>query len=127
MRRIKSILLVEDHREVREVLVESLKCFGYEIVAVDNGCDAWLLLGGGNYDFDLIISDNQMPVMTGLELLVRVKTDKRFKDTIYILMSTSDTVSPQNPTELDGVCAELGATFCLKPFIFDELSKIIGE
>ena len=65
---MKRILLVDDQPMARQVLKLFLAEFGYDAEEADNGAVALRLLDRGKA-FDLIISDNQMPVMTGMELI----------------------------------------------------------
>jgi CheY-like chemotaxis protein len=67
MKNMKRILIVDDFRSVREVLREKLELQGYACQEVENGSEA--LKAIETERFDLVITDNQMPVMTGLQLL----------------------------------------------------------
>lgn len=70
------ILLAEDEPEIRMVLKELLSRMGAEVVTGVDGLDAWNLwelLG----PFDLLITDQRMPRMDGLELIRRVRGAKR--------------------------------------------------
>ena len=67
MKNMKHILIVDDFPSGREVLREKLELQGYACQEVENGSAA--LKAIETKRFDLIITDNQMPVMTGLEFL----------------------------------------------------------
>ena len=64
---MKRILIVDDFEPGRVVLRERLEIQGYACQEVENGSEALKAIETGH--FDLIITDNQMPVMTGLEML----------------------------------------------------------
>jgi len=64
---MKRILLVDDFEPGRLVLRERLEMQGYVCQEVENGSEA--LKAIETKRFDLVISDNQMPVMTGLQML----------------------------------------------------------
>ena len=64
---MKRILLVDDFEPGRVVLRERLEFQGYTCQEVENGSEA--LKAIETEHFDLVITDNQMPVMTGLEML----------------------------------------------------------
>ena len=66
------ILLVDDDRNVRQHSIEALTASGYDVEAVQDGAAAWQALQANT--FDLIITDNQMPRMTGLEMIERMRT-----------------------------------------------------
>jgi two-component system cell cycle response regulator CpdR len=66
------ILLAEDDRIVRELIVEMLEDVGHEVAAAANGAEALrILLESGTASFDLLLTDIVMPVMNGFELARR--------------------------------------------------------
>lgn len=67
------ILYAEDNDDVREITAASLRRAGYNVVAVANGRSAWEELHRN--DFDLLITDNDMPGLTGLELIVKIRRE----------------------------------------------------
>lgn len=78
-----TILLAEDNEELRTFIAESLP--GYQIISCVNGADAFEQ--ATNNIPDLIISDIMMPVMDGLELCRKVKTDERTSHIPVILLT----------------------------------------
>src|SRR5690242_5426797 len=69
-----SILYAEDNLELRHVYTRILKAAGYLVTSVNDGAKAWELLDTGQ--FDLLITDNEMPCMTGLELAAKVRLSR---------------------------------------------------
>jgi len=65
--RMKRILIVDDFEPGRVVLREKLEMYGFACQEVENGCEALKAIETDR--FDLVITDNQMPVMTGLQFL----------------------------------------------------------
>ena len=65
------ILVVDDEESIRVLSVKFLEEAGYEVTACANGDEAWRLLRDGGGDFDLLITDLTMPVMTGVELAAK--------------------------------------------------------
>jgi len=61
------ILVVEDDRDLRRLNAEALTFYGYHVDAAEDGALALERLGEQSYD--LMITDNRMPNMTGVELL----------------------------------------------------------
>lgn len=61
-----NVLIVDDHTTNRLVLQRQLEMLGHEVCSAANGMDALALWEDG--DFDLIITDCQMPVMNGFDL-----------------------------------------------------------
>ena len=64
------LLIVEDDREMRDLLRKVLEKEGYRISLAGDGCEAVTLLAQGG--FDLIVTDMLMPHDGGLELLATV-------------------------------------------------------
>ncbi|MDP3875073.1 MAG: response regulator [bacterium] len=116
------VLIAEDDENVRHSVAYVLEDAGCEAVFTCNGREAWELLDNGE-KFDLVLSDYNMPKMTGLELLRRVRGDNRTVDVIFVLMSGG--VSTEK-TPLEEVCVELGATFLPKPFSISALFALLG-
>jgi PAS domain S-box-containing protein len=66
------ILVVDDERAIRELHLEVLTGAGYEVMAVVDGALAWDALQ--TQHFDLMITDNSMPKVTGVELINKLIT-----------------------------------------------------
>jgi two-component system cell cycle sensor histidine kinase/response regulator CckA len=69
----RSILLVEDNLLVAEALAGLLRDVGHRVRCAGDGQEAWALLEGKTAEFDLIITDLNMPGMSGSELLERIR------------------------------------------------------
>jgi two-component system OmpR family response regulator len=66
------ILVVDDEPGVRDMLTDALKLQGYAVSAAVDGFDAMRLLRES--DFDLVVSDINMPKVDGFEMLERIRT-----------------------------------------------------
>ena len=69
------ILVVDDEPMVRALITRVLTDEGYEVIAVANGRAALDAARGAEVGFDLIITNNYMPGLTGAELIARVRQD----------------------------------------------------
>ena len=67
------ILLAEDESRVRDLVTRVLEQAGHEVVAVSNGEEALRAVVGAEVPFDLVLTDVQMPQMTGDELARRLE------------------------------------------------------
>ncbi len=67
------ILLVDDDSAIRGILTALLEDAGYRVRSAADGEAGWDALRAGR--FDLLITDHEMPGLTGLELLRRVRAD----------------------------------------------------
>ena len=61
------ILVVEDDAQIRRLNTEVLMESGFQVDAAEDGVAAWQALNTSRYD--LMITDNNMPIVTGLELI----------------------------------------------------------
>lgn len=80
------ILVVDDSKAAREYTRSILEKQPYRVLVADNGRAAWSYLQ--DQKPDLIISDIDMPLMTGFELLRLVREDLRLADLPFILMTS---------------------------------------
>lgn len=65
------ILVVEDDTSIRQLIAAMLKRSGYAVDAAKDGAAAWEALNADSYD--LLITDNSMPKVTGVELLKKLR------------------------------------------------------
>lgn len=84
----KRVLVVDDSITVREVERKLLENQGYEVEIAVNGMDGWNALRTGH--FDLVISDVDMPRMTGIELVSQIKNHSTLKSIPVIIVSYKD-------------------------------------
>lgn len=106
------ILVVDDEESIREFLEIMLKKEGYTVTCAENGKVAKEILE--KKSFDLVISDFQMPEMTGMELLQYVKDN--VPQTIFMMITAFGT------TESAVEAMKIGAyDYITKPFKIDEV------
>ncbi|MCE5282408.1 MAG: response regulator [Deltaproteobacteria bacterium] len=115
------VLIVDDFATMRKVVRNLLKQIGYEnIVEGEDGVNALKILK--SQKIDLIISDWNMPNMTGLELLKAVRADESLKATPF-LMVTAEALQ-------DNVIAAVKAgvsNYIVKPFTAEVLNEKIKK
>jgi len=80
-----SILIVDDSSSVRNLVEFVLDADGYKVLQAEDGQQAWHMLQ--SMKPDLVLSDCEMPNMTGLELLERIREEERFNDVPVILLT----------------------------------------
>ena len=81
----KRILVVDDSITVREAERQLLVNRGYEVEVAVDGVDAWNTIRDA--DFDLVVSDIDMPRMNGLDFVRNIKQDTRLKNTPVVIVS----------------------------------------
>lgn len=82
----KNILIVEDSITARMQLKNILELNGYAVTSAVDGLDALMMLR--SQDFDLVVSDVDMPRLNGFDLTNRIRTDKQLADLPVILVTT---------------------------------------
>jgi len=119
-----TVLVVDDFATMRRILKNIFRQLGFEnVIETDDGTTALEALK--NNKIDLIVSDWNMPKMTGLELLKTVRTSDEYKDIPFLMV----TAEAQKQSVLDAVQAGV-SNYVVKPFtaeqISDKLEKIFG-
>lgn len=118
------ILVVDDSATMRRIVVSSLRECGFKnIVSADDGKTAWPHIESGG--IDLVLSDQKMPGMDGLELLQLVREDEKLKDLPFIMI----TAEAYRENVLEAV--KLGVSnYIVKPFntnqLIDKIIKVLG-
>ena len=84
----KRVLVVDDSITVREVQKQILKARGYEVETAVDGQDGWHKVR--SEPFDLVVSDVDMPRMTGLEFVRRIRDDAKLRDLPVVIVSYKD-------------------------------------
>lgn len=117
----KRVLVVEDNVALTIVLRFNLQQAGFDVVTATNGREAWELSQGDT--FDLVISDEQMPEMTGLEFCRLFRDTDQGRHVPFVLLTAKK-------LELDErqISQELGIRKILgKPFSPKALVRVIQE
>jgi two-component system chemotaxis response regulator CheY len=121
MEKDMKILVVDDFTTMRKVVRNLLKQGGYEnVVEAEDGVAALKVIKSQQIDF--IISDWNMPNMTGIELLKAVRADAEISATPF-LMVTAEALQ-------DNVIAAVKAgvsNYIVKPFTAEVLSEKITK
>ena len=114
-----SILLVDDEQKLLTLLAGALRDEGHEVVEANRATEAQAKLG--ERLFDLLIVDNVMPDMTGLDLIRELATNVPEGERPQILMMTAH-ATVENAIE----AMKLGALdFLQKPFEVEELVVVV--
>lgn len=80
-------LVVDDSPTMRRIVINALKTFGVtDVVEAEDGQDALDKLQAGNIDF--VITDWNMPNMTGLELTKAIRSNEAFKSLPILMVTT---------------------------------------
>lgn len=84
-------LVVDDMAVMRKIIKKTLTQIGYEdITEADDGSPAWDTLEQMHTEgnpIEFVVSDWNMPNMTGLELLKKIRADERFKSLPFLMVT----------------------------------------
>ncbi|MEW5722125.1 MAG: chemotaxis response regulator CheY [Thermodesulfobacteriota bacterium] len=115
------ILVVDDFSTMRRIVKNILRQLGFNnIVEADDGTTAAALLE--REKVDLIISDWNMPHMTGIELLRHVRSTEEIKDIPFLMV----TAEAQQENIIEAVKAKV-SNYIVKPFTADTLHEKIEK
>ncbi|MCA1932244.1 MAG: response regulator [Calditerrivibrio sp.] len=115
-----SILIVDDSLSVRRYLGKLLDNYGFNYFEAKNGLDGLAILR--ERKFDLIITDLEMPLMNGYELINSIRGELFDHETPIFVLTSRGTDKHRNKA------IELGADdFIMKPFDEDEIIEKIKE
>lgn len=113
------LLFVEDERDLIMIISDTLKKLQANYLTASNGREALDILAQ-NSDIDVIVTDINMPIMNGLELIAEVR--KTNKDIPIIIMSA------HTEDEYMKTAKNLGVTdYLLKPFDFIKFIELIAN
>ncbi|MEI8346628.1 MAG: ATP-binding protein [Pseudomonadota bacterium] len=117
------VLVVDDEEDIREIVLAYLDDFGMETCAASDGAEALKLLQ--NNQVDVIITDLQMPNMTGERLLMEAQNIPHLKDTRYIVMTGG--IATDYSKEQRGNLRNLAHAYIKKPFSKDSIAQALSE
>jgi CheY-like chemotaxis protein len=111
-----TILVVEDEEPVQQLVADLLEEEGYRVLVAGDGAQALALMQSDPPD--LVISDLMMPVMSGVELCRRLRSDAQTRALPILVMSAAGR----------GMATDCEANaFLSKPFDLDALLALVIE
>jgi two-component system chemotaxis sensor kinase CheA len=110
------ILVVEDSITSRTLLKNILETAGYQVTTSVDGAEALTKIRAG--DFDIIVSDVDMPKMNGFELTLKIKSDKKLSEIPVVLVTSLESRDDRER----GI--EVGADAYLIKSSFDQTSLL---
>lgn len=115
------VLIVDDFSTMRRIIKNILRQLGFNnVVEADDGTTAWDTLNKDKIDF--VISDWNMPQMTGIELLRKVRASEEFCD-LPFLMVTAESLQENI---IEAVQAKV-SNYIVKPFTAEVLKQKIDK
>ena len=115
------VLIVDDFSTMRRIVRNILRQIGLNnVVEADDGTTAWDVLNREKIDF--IVSDWNMPQMTGIELLRKVRSSEQFADIPFLMV----TAEAQQENIIEAVQAKV-SNYIVKPFTADTMKQKIDK
>ncbi|MBM9520377.1 response regulator [Desulforhopalus vacuolatus] len=113
------ILYVDDEQQIVEIGRRILEGLGYSVVSLTSGMDALNCFFADPDKFDLVISDQIMPDISGLELIQKIHLHR--KHLPVILCTGYSTQVDENKARL------MDISFIMKPFVLHELAQLVRK
>ncbi|MCX7011668.1 MAG: response regulator [Candidatus Sumerlaeota bacterium] len=114
----KRVLIADDEEDVKDVMQMFLEGEGYEVETAYDGLDA--LDRVRTFQPDVILLDIMMPVVDGIQVCRKLKSDEKTKHIPVIMVSAAA------KREKEGEAYDAGAAaYVLKPFQPEELVRVV--
>lgn len=123
--RSQRILVVDDSLTVRELERKLLVRGGYEVQTAVDGLDGWNTLRQGEYD--LVVSDIDMPRLDGIELVRLIRQDQRFQNLPVLIVSYKDRVEDRERGLEAGADRYLTKGAFQDEMLLEAVHDLIGE
>ncbi len=121
----QAALVVDDEAEVQNTVVEYLEKLGYQpVLRASDGEEAWKVLEDHSGAIDLIVSDWEMPRLTGIELLRRVRRDAELRQIPFVMMTSRSSVEH---LKLQAAIQADVDQYLIKPFLMEDLRKKVAQ
>ena len=113
---MRRVLVVDDDPSVLAVIKDILGKSGYTVTVVPNGAEALRRLEVDT--FDLVITDLRMPVMSGAELIAKLRQDLTYSKIPIVVLATGAETVELGPLKVDARVS--------KPFVPKTLLNAVG-
>ncbi|WGS46611.1 hybrid sensor histidine kinase/response regulator [Burkholderia sp. JSH-S8] len=123
--RRRHVLVVDDSLTVRELERKLLEKRGYAVTVAVDGMDGWNALRGG--EFDLVVTDIDMPRMDGIELVTLIKRDAALKALPVMIVSYKDREEDRRRGLDAGADYYLAKSSFHDETLLDAVRDLIGE
>lgn len=116
---IKNILAIDDSASMRQILAATFVAAGYRVVLAVDGAEAYEAALAEQ--FDLILTDQNMPAMSGLDLIGKLRGHRAYANTPILVLTT------ESGEAFKAAARAAGATGWIeKPFDPDMLTELVA-
>lgn len=117
----KTILVVDDSLMIRKLVTQTLKGAGFETIEAPNG-QAALALAKSHGELALVITDQNMPVMSGLEFIQALREEATHKFTPIVFLTTESGDAIRDQARAAGATA-----WIVKPFQPEKVLMVVNK
>ncbi|AGC49941.1 chemotaxis response regulator CheY [Lawsonia intracellularis] len=115
------VLVVDDFSTMRRIIKNILRQLGFNnVVEADDGTTAWEMINKEKIDF--VVSDWNMPQMTGIELLRKVRASEQYSELPFLMV----TAEAQQENIIEAVQAKV-SNYIVKPFTAETMKQKIDK
>lgn len=115
-----NILAVDDSSSMRQMVSFTLKGAGHNVVEAVDGQDA--LNKAKSQQFDLVVTDVNMPVMDGIEFIRNLRGEANYKFTPMLMLTTESAADKKSAGKAAGATG-----WIVKPFNPDQLLNTVNK
>ncbi len=119
----KSVLVIDDSPSIRRMVAMTLGAAGYSVTEADDGKTG--LMRASDSRFDMIITDQNMPGMTGLEFIKAFRSDPSNRGVPILFLSTDTDGTLKNAARDAGALGWLAKPF-EPPRLLAVTTKVLG-
>jgi CheY-like chemotaxis protein len=116
----ETILVAEDNPQVRAVVAQSLRLFGYTVLVAESGEEALRVAGEHGAEIDMLVTDLIMPRMGGVELASHLRSLMPELRVLFLSGYTEEAVTEKGVSGVEGA-------FLQKPVLPTELGAKVRE
>ena len=116
----KTILAVDDSSSLRQMVTFSLKAAGYHVIEAVDGCDG--LDKAKKQTVDLVLTDQNMPRMDGLELIKALRELSSYQKVPILMLTTESSDEMKSMGRAAG-----GNGWLVKPFVPQRLIEVVKK
>lgn len=115
------VLVIDDFSTMRRIVKNILRQIGFtNIIEADDGTTAWEIINKEKVDF--VVSDWNMPQMTGIELLRKVRSSEQYNGLPFLMV----TAEAQQENIIEAVQAKV-SNYIVKPFTAETMKQKIDK
>ena len=117
------VLIVDDMLMMRKLVQKSCKDLGFsDFLLANDGDEAWKVLNENSDSIGLVISDWNMPNLTGLAFLKKVRADEKLKQVPFVLLTAESEAAQVAEAIQAGV-----DNYIVKPFNLNTLKEKLEQ